>query len=111
MAGEDGWKRLAPALRERLRSTAGTLFAIELGTYERYLPDDETLAAIAPRVRPLVSEDSLPFWAEIAGRLGKRLGVDVTTTPGTHATYHEHPHELAELIRPLLRDISAAVKT
>ena len=49
MAGEAGWNRLAPALRDRLRATANTLFAVELGTYELYLPDDETLAAILPR--------------------------------------------------------------
>ena len=42
MCGEAGWSRLAPALRERLRATASTLFAVELGTYELYLPDDET---------------------------------------------------------------------
>src|SRR5262249_37376998 len=44
-AGDDGWNRLAPALRERLRATASTLFEVELGTYELYLPDEETLAA------------------------------------------------------------------
>lgn len=106
MAGEDGWRRLAPALRERLRATAGTLFGVELGTYELYLPDDETLTAIAAPVRLLVSADGLPVFAEIAGRFGKRLGVDVATTPGGHATYHEHPHELAEAVRPFLREVS-----
>ena len=79
---DDGWNRLAPALRERLRATASTLFEVELGTYELYLPDEETLAALSAPVSLLVSEDGLPFFAEIAGRLGKRLGVDVATTPG-----------------------------
>ncbi|MQA78039.1 MAG: alpha/beta fold hydrolase [Streptosporangiales bacterium] len=106
VAGDDGWDRLAPALRERLRDTASTLFGIELGTYELYMPDGETLAAIAVPVRLIVSEDGLPVFAEIAGRLGKRLGVDVATVPGTHATYHDHPHELAEAIRPFLREVS-----
>ncbi|HEY5986252.1 MAG TPA: alpha/beta hydrolase [Streptosporangiaceae bacterium] len=106
MAGQDGWNRLAPALRERLRAAAGTLFGVELGTYELYLPDDEALAAIAVPVRLLVSEDGLPVFAEIAGRFGQRLGVDVATTPGTHATYHEHPYELAEIVRPFLRQVS-----
>lgn len=107
VAGDDGWNRLAPALRDRLRATAGTLLGIELGTYELYLPDDETLAAITAPVRLLVSEDSHPFFAEIAGRFAKRLGVDIAITPGTHATYHEHPDELAEVIRPFLREVSA----
>jgi pimeloyl-ACP methyl ester carboxylesterase len=103
---ENGWNRLAPALRERLRATAGTLFDIELGTYELYLPDQETLASLAAPVRLLVSEDGLPFFAQIAGRLGERLGVEVATTPGRHAAYHEHPSEFAEAMRPFLREVS-----
>jgi hypothetical protein len=73
---EDGWNRLAPELRKRLRATASTLFEVELGTYELYLPDEQTLASIASPVRLVVSEDGLPFFVEIADRLGQRLGVD-----------------------------------
>jgi pimeloyl-ACP methyl ester carboxylesterase len=108
MTGKDGWERLEPALRERLIATAGTFFGVELGTYELYLPSAEALAAIVVPVRLLVSENSLPVFAEIAARFGQRLGVDVATTPGTHATYHEHPGELAEIIRPFLRQVSGA---
>jgi pimeloyl-ACP methyl ester carboxylesterase len=106
VAGEAGWNRLAPALRERLRATAGTLLAVELGTYELYMPDDETLAAVAAPVSLLVSEDSLPVFAEIARRFGKRLGVDVAGTPGGHDAYHEYPDELAAAVRPFLRQAS-----
>lgn len=106
VAGEAGWNRLAPALRDRLRATANTLFAVELGTYELSLPDKETLTSLAAPVRLLVSEDSLPFYAEIAGRLGERLGVDVATTPGRHDAYHEYPCEFAEALRPFLREVS-----
>ena len=103
---DDGWNRLAPALRERLRATASTLFEVELGTYELYLPDDKTLASLAAPVRLLVSEDGLPFFAEIAARLGERLGVDVGTTRGRHDAYHEHPSEFAEAMRPFLREVT-----
>ena len=68
IAGDDGWNRLAPALRERLRATASTLFGVELGTYELYLPDDEALATIAAPVRLLVSEDGLPVFAGAPAR-------------------------------------------
>ena len=107
VAGDDSWTKLEPALRERMRASAHTLFEIELGTYERYLPDDETLAAIAPRVRLLISTEGLPAYAEVARQLGERLGVNIHYTPGTHAAYHDHPYELAERIRPLLRELSA----
>jgi pimeloyl-ACP methyl ester carboxylesterase len=106
MTGEAGWDRLAPALRERLRATANTLFAVELGTYELYLPDDETLAAIAAPVSLLVGEDGLPIFAETARRFANRLGVDVAATPGGHDAYHEYPDELAAAMRPLLRKAS-----
>ena len=107
VAGDDGWNRLTPALRERLRATAGTLFDVELGSYELYLPDEETLAALSTPVSLLVSENGLPFSPEITSRLGERLGVEVATTPGTHAAYHDHPYELAEAVRPFLREVTA----
>jgi pimeloyl-ACP methyl ester carboxylesterase len=108
IAGDDAWEQLALALCERLRATATTLFGIELGTYELYLPNDHTLADIAARVRLLVGADGAPMFAEIAGRLGERLGVNVATTPGRHGAYHEYPHELAEAVRPFLREASGA---
>ena len=107
MAGDEAWNKLAPDLRERMRASSNTLFDIELGTHERYLPDDETLAAIAPRVRLLVSADGLPVYTEAARQLGQRLGKDVETTPGSHAAYHDHPLELAQAVRPLLRELTA----
>ena len=70
VAGDDGWSRLSPALRERLRATAGTLFEVELGTYELYLPSQQALAALSAPVRLLISEDGLPSSPEITGRLG-----------------------------------------
>ena len=102
VAGDDGWNRLTPALPKRRRATASTLFEVELGSYELYLPDEETLAALSAPVSLLVSEDGLPFSPEITGRLGKLLGAEVATTPGTHAAYHDHPYELAEAVRPFL---------
>jgi pimeloyl-ACP methyl ester carboxylesterase len=107
MAGDEAWNKLAPDLRERMRASSNTLFDIELGTHERYLPDDETLAAIAPRVRLLVSADGLPVYTEAARKLGQRLGQDVETTPGAHAAYHDQPLELAQAVRPLLRELTA----
>jgi hypothetical protein len=106
VAGDAGWNRLAPALRERLRATASTLFAVELGTYELYLPDDAALTAITAPVCLLVSEDGPPFLAEITGRLDELLDVDVTVTLGEHDAYNEYPHDFAEVLRPFLRKVS-----
>ena len=107
VGGEEAWDKLAPDLRERMRASSKTLFGTELGTYERYLPDDDTLAAVALRVRLLVSADGLPPYAEAARWLGQRLGRDVEITPGTHVAYHDHPIEFAQALRRLLRELSA----
>ncbi len=107
VAGEDSWARLAPALRARLQATAGTLLRVELGTYEPYLPEDGTLAGIGPRLRLLVGTDSPPFFGEIAGRLGERLGVPVAMTPGGHAVYHDDPRGFSQAVLPLLRELSS----
>jgi pimeloyl-ACP methyl ester carboxylesterase len=106
VAGGANWERLQPALRERMRATAETFFGVELGSYEGFLPDDETLAAIAVPVMVLVSEQTHAVYGQAARRLAHRLGAEVTHTPGTHMAYHDHPHELAETIRPFLRQLS-----
>jgi pimeloyl-ACP methyl ester carboxylesterase len=72
------------------------------------MPDEQTLNSLAAPVRLLVSQDSLPFMAEIAGRFGQRLGVEVATTPGGHDVYHEYPAELAAAVRPFLGEVSGA---
>jgi pimeloyl-ACP methyl ester carboxylesterase len=106
VAGAANWERLQPELRARMQASAETFFGVELGSYEGYLPDDATLAAIAVPVMVLVSTQTHAVYGQAAGRLVQRLGVEVTRTPGTHMAYHDHPHELVETVRPFLRQIS-----
>jgi len=106
IAGDDAWTLLSPKLRERLRASASTVFDVELGTYERHMPDDQALAAIAVPVLLVVSEETHDFFVEVTQRLSERLEVGVVTTPGRHAAYHDRPAELAETIRPFLRQVS-----
>jgi hypothetical protein len=56
-------------------------------------------------VRLLVSADGLPVYSEMAARLGERWGLEVETTAGTHAAYHDHPRELAAAVRPRLHEL------
>jgi pimeloyl-ACP methyl ester carboxylesterase len=108
VSGEASWGQLAPALRNRIVATADTFLDVELGSYEQYLPDDATLAAIAVPAVVLVSDQSRPAYAQAAHRLAERLGVDVARTPGTHSAYDDHPHELVRTIRPFLREVFTA---
>jgi pimeloyl-ACP methyl ester carboxylesterase len=106
VAGDANWERLDPSVRERIRASAGTYLGVESSSFDTYLPDDQTLAGIAAPIQLLVSDSSLPAFSEAAGRLAKRLGVEVMRTDGTHFPYLDHPRELAETVRPFLRQIS-----
>jgi pimeloyl-ACP methyl ester carboxylesterase len=107
VAGDTNWERLDPTVRERMLASAGTYFGNEIGRFDTYLPDDETLASIAAPVHLLVSEDSLPYFAQAAGRLAARLHVDITRVPGTHFAYLDHPAQLAQAVSALLRKEAA----
>ena len=105
IAGKNAWTQLPPALRERFHARHHSL---RRGAWhlEQSMPDDRALAAIAVPVLLVVSEDSHDFFAEVTRRLSGRLGADVATTPGRHGAYHDYPKELAETIRPFLREVS-----
>jgi pimeloyl-ACP methyl ester carboxylesterase len=101
VAGDPNWEGLEPGLRDRMLGNAETFLNVER-TLERYRPDDATLAAVGTPVQVLVSEECAPFIAEIGAWLASRLGVEVSSTPGTHTPYQDHPRELAETIRSFL---------
>jgi pimeloyl-ACP methyl ester carboxylesterase len=106
VAGDANWEGLDPQLRERVRASADTYLEIERGAFATYLPDEPTLAGLATPIQLLVGEESLPYFAQAAVRLGKRLGVEITSTGGTHFGYLDHPVELADTMRPFLRAVS-----
>jgi pimeloyl-ACP methyl ester carboxylesterase len=106
VAGDANWEAIHPELRERVRASAGTYLEIERAAFATYLPDDPTLAGIATPIQLLVGEQTLPYFGQAAGRLAKRLEVEVTRTAGTHFGYLDHPVELAETMRPFLRSVT-----
>ena len=106
-AGDATWQALEPDLRRRMLGNAETFFSVELPTIDSYLPDDATLAAVTSPVELVVSEQSAPFYGEIADWLAGRLGVEVSRTAGTHTPYHDHPHELARTLRSFLARVGA----
>ena len=105
VAGDANWEGLNPELRERVLAGAETYLQVERGAFATYLPDEPTLAAIATPVQLLVGDESLPEFAQAAGRLAPRLGIEITRTPGTHFAYLDHPIELAATVRPFLRTV------
>jgi pimeloyl-ACP methyl ester carboxylesterase len=105
-AGDANWERLDPDVQTRMLASADTYFGVESGAFDSYLPDAQTLASITVPIELVVSAESHPFFAEAAARLAALLGVDVARTPGTHFPYLDHPHELAQAVRPFLRRVS-----
>jgi pimeloyl-ACP methyl ester carboxylesterase len=106
-AGDANWERLDPELRERVRAAAETYLKIERGAFAPYLPDERTLAAIATPIQLLVADQSRPEFAQAARRLATLLGIETTSTSGTHFGFLDHPSELAATVRPFLRVVSA----
>jgi pimeloyl-ACP methyl ester carboxylesterase len=101
VAGDPNWEALDPDLRKRMLGNAETFLNVER-TLESYRPDDAILAAIPVPVQVLLSDESPAFIAETVEWLASRLGVAVSSTPGTHAPYQDHPRALAETIRSFL---------
>jgi pimeloyl-ACP methyl ester carboxylesterase len=104
--GDATWEHLDPTVQRGMLTSADTYFGVERGAFDSYLPSEETLASITTPIQVLVSAQSHPFFAEAAGRLAESLGVEVTTTPGAHFPYLDHPEQLAQAIKPFLRRIS-----
>jgi pimeloyl-ACP methyl ester carboxylesterase len=103
VASDANWQALDPSVQERMHSSADTYFDVEIGQFDTYLPSDQALAAIAVPTQLVVSDGSLPYFAQAAARLAPRLGIEVTHTAGTHFAYLDHPSELAETVKPFLR--------
>ena len=107
-AGDANFETLDPSLRERMLGNGETLFGIEFGTFEAYRPPEAELAAVTAPVHVLAGRESAPFFREAAGWLASQLGVPVEHSPGAHTPQFDQPAVLAALIRPWLRDASAA---
>ncbi|MDQ6675147.1 MAG: alpha/beta hydrolase, partial [Chloroflexota bacterium] len=101
-AGDANFERLDPALRERMLGNGQTLFDIEFGVFESYRAPEAELAAVSVPVQVLAGAESAPFFHEAAGWLADRLNVPLAHSPGAHTPQFDHPHELADALRPIL---------
>jgi pimeloyl-ACP methyl ester carboxylesterase len=106
VAGDDGWHRLDPAVRDRMSATAEVFVDVELGTFEWYLPSAAEFAQITVPVHLMVSEEGRTPQHQAVGRLAERFRFPVHRVPGTHVSYWDHPEELSTGVRAILRDIT-----
>jgi pimeloyl-ACP methyl ester carboxylesterase len=104
VAGEAAMAAIPPQTLERLLRNAETVFGVERSeAFANWCPAGEALAAVRVPVAVLMGRESAEFFAEMANWLASRLNTGVTTAPGGHAAYFDQAPELAETVRPILR--------
>jgi len=106
VAGDEVFENLDPHLRDRMLVNGETFFGPEMGAFEPYWPDEAALAAMEVPVRVMVGTESAPFFAEVARWLADRMKVELEELPGGHTPYFDRPQQMAETLRPLLRELS-----
>jgi pimeloyl-ACP methyl ester carboxylesterase len=104
VAGDETFEKLDPRLRERMLENGETCLFIEMLVFPAYGPDEATLAAIEVPLRVVSGPDSA--LGEPAGWLAGQLGVELESLPGAHTPYFDRPREMAEALRPILREMS-----
>jgi len=104
-AAGPAFDRIPPGLRARMSGNGETLFGVELERFLEYRPSEAALAAVDMPVRILVGTETAPMYEAasrwLAGKLRARLGF----LAGAHAPYFDRPAEMAEALRPLLREL------
>jgi pimeloyl-ACP methyl ester carboxylesterase len=106
VASDEAFENLDPHLRERMLGNGETFLGTEMGAFEPYQPDEAALTAIEVPVRVMVGPESAPFFAETARWLADRMNVELERLPGGHTPYFDRPEEMANTIRPLLKELS-----
>lgn len=106
VASDEAFEELSPQLRERMLGNGETFLGTEMGSFEPYQPDEAALTAVEAPVRIMVGTESAPFFVEAARWLADRMNVELEKLLGGHTPYFDRPQEMAETLRPLLRELS-----
>ncbi len=105
-AGDENFENLDPELRERMLGNAEVFFSAELEGFVSYVPDARALAEVEVPVQVMAGTDNRGvYYYEAAEWVAKQLGAALKEMPGGHAPYFDRPGEMAEAIRPFLRQI------
>jgi pimeloyl-ACP methyl ester carboxylesterase len=104
--GDEAFENMDAQLRERMLGNAEIFFGLELDAIGPYRPDEASLATVEVPVRVMAGSESPPHLVEVSRWLAAHLKVELETLPGGHTPYLDRPEEMAEAIRPFLRQVS-----
>jgi pimeloyl-ACP methyl ester carboxylesterase len=109
-AGDAAFEHLDPELRERMLGNADIFFAAELEPFVTCVPDPAALAQVSVPLIALAGAEHRDadlfhngYLYQSARWVAVQVRRDVTELPGAHAPYFDRPRELADALRPLLR--------
>ncbi len=109
--GDTTYEALDPIVRQGLRGNADVFSNIEPAVFN-YRPDEIRLAALKVPVYAVSATEApkggapFPFFSEIAEWIASRLNTRPGTIPGRHGAYIDHPEEVADALRPMLRQMN-----
>jgi pimeloyl-ACP methyl ester carboxylesterase len=85
---------------------AEVFFGLEFGAIGPYRPREGSLTAVDVPVRVMAGTESPPPLVAVAQWLAEQLDVELEWLPGAHTPYFDRPEEMAQALRPLLRELS-----
>lgn len=114
-AGDANFEQLDPVLRERMLGNSELLFFTELEPFVTYVPDASALSQVRVPVCALAGVEHRDadfahggYEYAAAQWVADQVGTDLIELPGAHAPYLDRPRELADVLRPLLHEVSEA---
>ena len=105
-AGDEAYENMDAQVRERMLGNAEIFFGLEFDAIGPYRPDEASLATVEVPVHVMAGTESPPLLAEVARWLAERLDVELELLPGAHTPYFDRLEEMAQALRPLLRELS-----
>lgn len=107
MAGDQNFENLSAEHRERVLASADVFFGTELQGFASFVPDAAALSRVKIPISVLASSDNRgTYYYQASEWLASRVGTNVRELPGAHAAYLDRSEGVADILRPLFRQMS-----